>query len=104
MMKPTRPCVENGLGEWPGESTAADPTKVSGSRQPVIPGRREAATRESGVFRVYTLQYPGMIRCRKVMIASPDLRNRRDDARDVLRARQTVIAILNHRQHHVIAG
>ena len=38
------------------------------------------------------------------MIASPDLLDRGDDARDVLRARQTVIAILNHGQHHVIAG
>src|SRR5260221_14612199 len=32
----------------------------------------------------------------------PDLRHRRDDARDILRARQAVIAVLDHGQHHIL--
>src|ERR1700704_4774015 len=30
------------------------------------------------------------------------LRDRRDDPRDILRARQAVIAVLDHRQYHVV--
>src|SRR6202035_2261259 len=40
---------------------------------------------------------------RTMTAASPHLRHRRDDPRDVLRPRQAVVAVLDHRQHHVIA-
>src|SRR6185312_11158970 len=48
---------------------------------------------------IFMALLPIMVPCR----SSPHLGHCRNDPRDILRARQAVIAVLDHGQHHIVA-